>query len=73
MKKGMVGILGAALLMGGMGSSPMPIYPDNKEPEPDEPVKPQRKVVPPRSMTPDELEFYKKYKTLDGYKAPIYE
>jgi len=33
----------------------------------------RRKSVPPRSMTPDELEYYKKYKTLIGFIQPEYD
>ena len=33
-------------------------------------MKDRRPVKPPRSMTPEELEYYKVHKSLNGFKPP---
>jgi len=62
MSKKMIGIVGAMLALGGQMPEVKFSAKDKRE------MKDRRTNTPPRSMTPDEKEYYIKHKTLEGYK-----
>jgi hypothetical protein len=74
MKKQMLATMGATLLSSLMdrkySEDPELLLIDDKIPTPILPVvKKQRVATPPRSMTSEELEYYKVHKNLNGFKA----